>query len=71
MSMYQLNGPQFSPKPQQSACTYNGVARAPVTQIVTTDATGGTTEYTSTGPTYYGTRIESTTNNYVGDTWLI
>jgi hypothetical protein len=63
MSMYQLNGPQFSPKPQQSACTYNGVARAPVTQIVTTDSTGGITEYSSTGPTYYGMRIESKAKN--------
>jgi hypothetical protein len=71
MSVYQLNGPQFSPKPQQSACTYNGVARAPVTQVVTTDSTGGVTEYSSTGPTYYGMRFEATLKDVVRDTLLI
>jgi hypothetical protein len=71
MSVYQLNGPQFSPKPQQSACTYNGVARAPVTQVVTTDATGGTTEYTSTGPTYYGMQTKAAPKNVARGTLLI
>jgi len=71
MSVYQLNGAQFSPKPQQSACTYNGVARAPVTQVVTTDSTGGITEYSSTGPTYYGMRSKFTSKNSVGEALLI
>lgn len=61
MSMYQLNGARYSPKPQQSACTYNGVARAPLTKVSTTDSTGAVTEYTSTGPTYYGPITTATT----------
>lgn len=61
MSMYQLNGARYSPRPQQSACTYNGVARPTPTRISTTDATGGNTEYTSTGPTYYGPITTGTT----------
>jgi hypothetical protein len=49
-----MNGARFSPRPQQSQCTYNGVARASVTRVSTTDSTGGITEYPSTGPTQYG-----------------
>ena len=61
MSIYQLNGVRYSPHPQQSQCTYNGVARAPVTRVVTTDATGALTEYSSTGPTNYGPVTTGTT----------
>jgi len=73
MSIYQLNGVRYSPRPQQSQCTYNGPARAPVTRVVTTDATGASTEYTSTGPTNYGpittgtTIIPITTTNSNGE----
>jgi hypothetical protein len=61
MSIYQLNGVRYSPRPQQSQCTYNGVARASVTRVVTTDATGALTEYSSTGPTNYGPVTTGTT----------
>lgn len=59
--MYQINGTRYSPRPQQSACTYNGVAREPLTKISTTDSSGSVTEYTSTGPTYYGPITTGTT----------
>lgn len=74
MSIYQLNGVRYSARPQQSQCTYNGPARAPVTRVVTTDGAGDTTEYTSTGPTNYGpittgtTVFPVTTTNSNGDT---
>jgi hypothetical protein len=74
MSIYQRNGTPYSPRPQQSQCTYNGVARASVILITTTDATGGPTEYQSTGPTNYGpfttgtTIIPITTTNSNGET---
>lgn len=59
--MYQLNGVRFSARPQQSACTYNGVARPELTKISTTDSSGLTIEVTSTGPTYYGPVTTGTT----------
>lgn len=61
LSMYQIDGPRFSPKPQESPCTFNGIARAPLTRVATTDSTGGVTEYTSTGPTQYGPLTTGTT----------
>jgi len=61
MSIYQRNGVRYSPRPQQSQCTYNGVARAPVTRVVTTDSTGALTQYQSTGPTNYGPVTTGTT----------
>lgn len=77
MSIYQLNGLRYTPRPQSSICTYNGPARAVDTQVPTTDATGGSSQYPSTGPTYYGpittgsTVVPITTTDENGSTTVI